>query len=395
MLADLRPRRRRARARRDLPLRHRRGRLGPGPAAHPVPRRGVGRAGPARRRLPRHRAGRGRGPRLPALARPVGRLPPGRAGAVGPRRAPHRLRPGAGRAVRHADPRRVAEGAAGRTAVVDPRAAAPASGCGWRASARSPGSRRPTTAWPTSARRSTTGWPVGPGLLADRQVDAADAARFAEPELVRGAWFRDDVTRMDDQQHALSGLLARGRPDRRAPAVRAFLLLLVAVNPPAVAAGLQGPGRAPSWRWPPSLARGRGGRPWPAPAPASSTPSTSARRRSGWPPAPSSAPAPSGGSWPAGPRRRPSRGAAPTRAWLALPPAPAHPQLVAVSISLGADDGVARRGLWAAGGAGPHLAGDRARPRPARVLWSAAARIVGAFGVVLALDLVVDGVKSV
>jgi hypothetical protein len=47
----------------------------------------------------------------------------------------------------------------------------------------------------------------GAGILADRQEDAADAADWPAPERVEGAWFRDDVTRMDDQQHALSGLL--------------------------------------------------------------------------------------------------------------------------------------------------------------------------------------------
>lgn len=41
----------------------------------------------------------------------------------------------------------------------------------------------------------------GAGILAERQVTA-------DPEQVRGAWFRDDITRMDDQQHALTGLLA-------------------------------------------------------------------------------------------------------------------------------------------------------------------------------------------
>jgi hypothetical protein len=58
----------------------------------------------------------------------------------------------------------------------------------------------------------------GASLLATRQVDVAAARRFAEPKLVVGAWFREGVTRMDDQQHALSGLLAaagrlaEGRP---------------------------------------------------------------------------------------------------------------------------------------------------------------------------------------
>ena len=48
----------------------------------------------------------------------------------------------------------------------------------------------------------------GAGVLAERQDDASDAAGWPSPDLVEGAWFRDDVTRMDDQQHALSGLLA-------------------------------------------------------------------------------------------------------------------------------------------------------------------------------------------
>jgi hypothetical protein len=55
----------------------------------------------------------------------------------------------------------------------------------------------------------------GAGILADRQVTAAEAAAAAQPERVRGAWFRDDVTRMDDQQHALTALLASdGRLER-------------------------------------------------------------------------------------------------------------------------------------------------------------------------------------
>jgi hypothetical protein len=47
----------------------------------------------------------------------------------------------------------------------------------------------------------------GAGLLAERQPDRRDAASWDTPSLVEGAWFRYDVTRMDDQQHALSGLL--------------------------------------------------------------------------------------------------------------------------------------------------------------------------------------------
>jgi hypothetical protein len=44
-------------------------------------------------------------------------------------------------------------------------------------------------------------------ILADRQYDADEAAASANPALVEGAWFSGSETRMDDQQHALSGLL--------------------------------------------------------------------------------------------------------------------------------------------------------------------------------------------
>lgn len=45
------------------------------------------------------------------------------------------------------------------------------------------------------------------GILVDRQVTTGEAANYASTELARGAWFVDDATRMDDQQHALSGLI--------------------------------------------------------------------------------------------------------------------------------------------------------------------------------------------
>jgi hypothetical protein len=48
----------------------------------------------------------------------------------------------------------------------------------------------------------------GAAILVERQQDDADAANSDTPDFVEGAWFRDDVTRMDDQQHVLSGLLA-------------------------------------------------------------------------------------------------------------------------------------------------------------------------------------------
>jgi hypothetical protein len=44
-------------------------------------------------------------------------------------------------------------------------------------------------------------------ILAARQVDADRAAGYARPEVVEHAWFDSDVTRMDDQQHAMSGVL--------------------------------------------------------------------------------------------------------------------------------------------------------------------------------------------
>lgn len=45
------------------------------------------------------------------------------------------------------------------------------------------------------------------GILADRQVSAPEAAEAPSPGRAQGAWFNAGVTRMDDQQHALSALL--------------------------------------------------------------------------------------------------------------------------------------------------------------------------------------------
>jgi hypothetical protein len=44
------------------------------------------------------------------------------------------------------------------------------------------------------------------GILADRQFDAGEAADYQTPGLVEGAWFHEGETRMDDQQHAFSGI---------------------------------------------------------------------------------------------------------------------------------------------------------------------------------------------
>lgn len=49
------------------------------------------------------------------------------------------------------------------------------------------------------------------GLLAERQVDADEAADYPDPDLARGAIFTSaGETRMDDQQHVFSGLLYIG-----------------------------------------------------------------------------------------------------------------------------------------------------------------------------------------
>ena len=45
------------------------------------------------------------------------------------------------------------------------------------------------------------------GLTVDAQSDGDEAASAASPERVEGAWVVDGETRMDDQQHALAGLL--------------------------------------------------------------------------------------------------------------------------------------------------------------------------------------------
>lgn len=46
------------------------------------------------------------------------------------------------------------------------------------------------------------------GMLAERQYGADDEETSTNPARITGAWFTEDLTRMDDQQHALSGLLA-------------------------------------------------------------------------------------------------------------------------------------------------------------------------------------------
>jgi len=92
------------------------------------------------------------------------------------------------------------------------------------------------------------------GLAIDDQADAADAARYKRPDRVEGAWFRDGETRMDDQQHALSGLLrtipiaeaaersgSDGDSDPPSEVPSALLwaaVLLLALNPPRAVFGI-------------------------------------------------------------------------------------------------------------------------------------------------------------
>ena len=94
------------------------------------------------------------------------------------------------------------------------------------------------------------------GLAVSEQSDASDAATAARPERVEGAWFRDDETRMDDQQHALAGLLrtipivessaTSPAPGDDAPSGWLWAVaLLLALNPARAAFGIPRAGRSP------------------------------------------------------------------------------------------------------------------------------------------------------
>lgn len=45
------------------------------------------------------------------------------------------------------------------------------------------------------------------GIMAENQVTAEEAGEYLRPGIAQGAWFTEGVTRMDDQQHVLSGLI--------------------------------------------------------------------------------------------------------------------------------------------------------------------------------------------
>jgi small neutral amino acid transporter SnatA (MarC family) len=93
------------------------------------------------------------------------------------------------------------------------------------------------------------------GIAVREQADAVDAARYARPSRVQGAWFfHGGETRMDDQQHALAALLRAvpivqaGVPasDEDAPSVVLWAVaLLLALNPPRAAFGIPRAGRSP------------------------------------------------------------------------------------------------------------------------------------------------------
>ena len=92
------------------------------------------------------------------------------------------------------------------------------------------------------------------GLAVSAQSDAEEAAGAARPGRVEGAWFRDGVTRMDDQQHALSGLLrtipiaqAGTTPDPDGDPPSALLwaaALILALNPARAAFAIPRAGRS-------------------------------------------------------------------------------------------------------------------------------------------------------
>jgi len=93
------------------------------------------------------------------------------------------------------------------------------------------------------------------GMVASRQVTAAQAASYAEPGRVQGAWFHGGLTRMDDEQHTLSAMVrslpiaGQARPGRPGattdlPAVLSVIALLALANPARAALGFPAAGRS-------------------------------------------------------------------------------------------------------------------------------------------------------
>jgi small neutral amino acid transporter SnatA (MarC family) len=94
------------------------------------------------------------------------------------------------------------------------------------------------------------------GLAIRAQSDREDAAKAAHPERVEGAWFNGGETRMDDQQHALAGLLrtipiaeageASSTDGDDAPSGWLWAVaLLLALNPVRAAFAVPRAGRSP------------------------------------------------------------------------------------------------------------------------------------------------------
>ena len=91
------------------------------------------------------------------------------------------------------------------------------------------------------------------GLALSAQSDAQDAAKAAQPGRVEGAWFVDGETRMDDQQHALAGLLrtipiieageGSASDDDAPPAWLWAIVLVLALNPARAAFAVPRAGR--------------------------------------------------------------------------------------------------------------------------------------------------------
>jgi small neutral amino acid transporter SnatA (MarC family) len=93
------------------------------------------------------------------------------------------------------------------------------------------------------------------GLAVDLQSDRDDAAASPRPGAVEGAWVVNGETRMDDQQHALAGLLrtipiveasAPATPGDDPPSAWLWAaVLLLALNPARAAFGVPRGGRSP------------------------------------------------------------------------------------------------------------------------------------------------------
>jgi small neutral amino acid transporter SnatA (MarC family) len=93
------------------------------------------------------------------------------------------------------------------------------------------------------------------GMVAARQITAAQAATYPEPGRVQGAWLHGGLTRMDDEQHTLSAMVrslaivAETRPTRPGattalPAFLGALALVLVVNPCRTVLGFPAAGRS-------------------------------------------------------------------------------------------------------------------------------------------------------